>query len=187
MAEEYTPMPRLRVVSALTVSAALGLTLAPAAQADRSDCRKSVETSYSRHYYATAHKLGKRAPGRNIRKYGLANGNRAQCRHLKRSLRTFQRWLAPPVGSVAPGDRPSLAGVQPHEAGGGYSIPRGIVMCESGGDYGAVNGSSGARGAYQIMPSTHAGICPDLGWSPQDQDQCAARVWAQQGRGAWSC
>ncbi len=29
-------------------------------------------------------------------------------------------------------------------------------MCESGGDYGAVNPSSGAGGAYQILPSTWA-------------------------------
>ena len=27
-------------------------------------------------------------------------------------------------------------------------------MCESGGNYGAVNPSSGAGGAYQILPST---------------------------------
>src|SRR5262249_35173370 len=38
--------------------------------------------------------------------------------------------------------------------GGPYSIPTYIVMCESGGDYGAVNPSSGAGGAYQILPST---------------------------------
>ena len=29
-------------------------------------------------------------------------------------------------------------------------------MCESGGNYGAVNPSSGAGGAYQILPSTWA-------------------------------
>ena len=38
--------------------------------------------------------------------------------------------------------------------GGPYSIPAYIVMCESGGDYSAVNPSSGAGGAYQILPST---------------------------------
>ncbi|MFZ0041437.1 MAG: peptidoglycan-binding protein, partial [Solirubrobacteraceae bacterium] len=37
---------------------------------------------------------------------------------------------------------------------GGYSIPSGIVDCESGGNYSAVNPSSGAGGAYQILPST---------------------------------
>ena len=38
--------------------------------------------------------------------------------------------------------------------GGPYSIPAYIVMCESGGNYSAVNPSSGAGGAYQILPST---------------------------------
>src|SRR5205807_9109143 len=37
---------------------------------------------------------------------------------------------------------------------GGYVIPSYIVQCESGGNWHAVNPSSGAGGAYQIMPST---------------------------------
>src|SRR5437763_10177486 len=39
---------------------------------------------------------------------------------------------------------------------GHYSIPASIVMCESGGNYRAVNTSTGAGGAYQILPSTWA-------------------------------
>jgi peptidoglycan hydrolase CwlO-like protein len=74
--------------------------------------------------------------------------------------------------------------------GGPFSIPSYIVMCESGGDYGALNPSSGAGGAYQILPST---------WSlyggegePQDapkgeQDRIAAEIWADSGGGAWVC
>ena len=38
--------------------------------------------------------------------------------------------------------------------GGPYAIPTYIVMCESGGNYRAYNASSGAGGAYQILPST---------------------------------
>src|SRR4051812_39013292 len=168
-------------------SAMAFIAISPAtALADRSDCRKSVENSYSAHYYAVAKKMGKRAPGRNIRRQGLSESRRASCRHLQRSLRTFQRWLAPPPAPVVVGDI-SSAHAPPHRAGGGYSIPRSIVMCESGGNYNAVNASSGARGAYQILPSTHASVCPGLGWSPPDQDRCAAKVWAVQGRGAWVC
>jgi peptidoglycan hydrolase-like protein with peptidoglycan-binding domain len=37
---------------------------------------------------------------------------------------------------------------------GGYVIPASIVQCESGGDYSAVDPTSGAGGAYQILPST---------------------------------
>ena len=37
---------------------------------------------------------------------------------------------------------------------GDWAIPESIVMCESGGNFEAVNPSSGAGGAYQILPST---------------------------------
>jgi peptidoglycan hydrolase-like protein with peptidoglycan-binding domain len=75
-------------------------------------------------------------------------------------------------------------------AASGYAIPSGIVQCESGGNYSAVNSQSGAGGAYQILPST---------WSayggqglPQDapeaeQDRIAAAIYARQGASAWSC
>jgi septal ring factor EnvC (AmiA/AmiB activator) len=74
--------------------------------------------------------------------------------------------------------------------GGPYSIPAYIVMCESGGDYGAVNPSSGAGGAYQIIPSTWA-LYGGRG-APQDapkseQDSIAAQIWADSGPGAWVC
>ena len=37
---------------------------------------------------------------------------------------------------------------------GDWAIPESIVMCESGGNFEAVNPTSGAGGAYQILPST---------------------------------
>ena len=74
--------------------------------------------------------------------------------------------------------------------GGPYSIPSYIVMCESGGNYGAVNPSSGAGGAYQILPSTWQ-LYGGHG-SPQDapkseQDSIAAQIWADSGSSAWVC
>jgi peptidoglycan hydrolase CwlO-like protein len=74
--------------------------------------------------------------------------------------------------------------------GGPYSIPTYIVMCESGGNYSAVNPSSGAGGAYQILPSTWA-LYGGEG-SPQDapkgeQDAIAAEIWADSGGSAWVC
>ncbi len=74
--------------------------------------------------------------------------------------------------------------------GGPYSIPTYIVMCESGGNYSAVNPSSGAGGAYQILPSTWA-LYGGKG-APQDapkaeQDRIAAEIWADSGGSAWVC
>jgi muramidase (phage lysozyme) len=64
------------------------------------------------------------------------------------------------------------------------------VQCESGGNYSAVNPSSGAGGAYQILPSTWQayggqGLPQDA--SPAEQSKIASEIYASQGRSAWSC
>lgn len=67
----------------------------------------------------------------------------------------------------------------------GYTIPESIVMCESGGDYGASN-PSGAYGAYQIMPGTASAYGCDLSY-PAGQDACAAEIYANEGSSPWAC
>jgi len=73
--------------------------------------------------------------------------------------------------------------------GGPYSIPTYIVMCESGGNYSAVNASSGAGGAYQFLPSTWQSLgfsgLPENA-SPATQDAAFAKEYAQSGTSAWS-
>jgi hypothetical protein len=74
--------------------------------------------------------------------------------------------------------------------GGPYSIPSSIVACESGGNYSALNPSSGAGGAYQILPSTwslYGGKGSPQDASKQQQDQVAAQIWSDSGPGAWAC
>ncbi|HEX6753459.1 MAG TPA: transglycosylase family protein [Solirubrobacterales bacterium] len=74
--------------------------------------------------------------------------------------------------------------------GGPYSIPTYIVMCESGGNYSAINPSSGAGGAYQILPSTwelYGGEGAPHEASKEEQDRIAAEIWADSGGGAWVC
>jgi septal ring factor EnvC (AmiA/AmiB activator) len=74
--------------------------------------------------------------------------------------------------------------------GGPYSIPTYIVLCESGGDYGAVNPSSGAGGAYQILPSTwelYGGQGLPENAPKAEQDRIAAEIWADSGPSAWVC
>jgi len=74
--------------------------------------------------------------------------------------------------------------------GGPFSIPSYIVMCESGGDYGALNASSGAGGAYQILPSTwdlYGGRGEPHEASKEEQDRIAAEIWADSGGSAWVC
>lgn len=74
--------------------------------------------------------------------------------------------------------------------GGPYSIPTYIVMCESGGNYGAVNPSSGAGGAYQILPSTwelYGGQGEPQNAPKSEQDRIASEIWADSGPSAWVC
>ena len=74
--------------------------------------------------------------------------------------------------------------------GGPYSIPTYIVMCESGGNYSALNASSGAGGAYQIIPSTweaYGGKGAPHEAPKAEQDRIAAEIWADSGPSAWVC
>jgi septal ring factor EnvC (AmiA/AmiB activator) len=74
--------------------------------------------------------------------------------------------------------------------GGPYSIPTYIVMCESGGNYSALNPSSGAGGAYQIIPSTwdlYGGKGEPQNAPKAEQDRIAAEIWADSGGSAWVC
>ncbi|HEU4598312.1 MAG TPA: transglycosylase family protein [Solirubrobacterales bacterium] len=74
--------------------------------------------------------------------------------------------------------------------GGPYSIPTYIVMCESGGNYSALNPTSGAGGAYQILPSTwelYGGKGLPHEAPKAEQDRIAAEIWADSGGSAWVC
>jgi septal ring factor EnvC (AmiA/AmiB activator) len=74
--------------------------------------------------------------------------------------------------------------------GGPYSIPTYIVMCESGGNYSALNPSSGAGGAYQVLPSTwelYGGQGEPQDAPKAEQDRIAGEIWADSGGGAWVC
>lgn len=78
----------------------------------------------------------------------------------------------------------------PLYGGGPYAIPTYIVMCESGGNYRALNPSSGAGGAYQILPSTwraYGGKGLPHQASKAEQDRIAAMIWRDSGPGAWMC
>jgi peptidoglycan hydrolase CwlO-like protein len=78
----------------------------------------------------------------------------------------------------------------PAYLGGPYAIPTYIVMCESGGNYHALNSSSGAGGAYQILPSTWAaygGHGAPQNAPKAEQDRIAAEIWRDSGPSAWSC
>jgi hypothetical protein len=93
---------------------------------------------------------------------------------------------------VAEAQQVSAAQAQETVAGwlGDWAIPQAIVMCESGGNFGAVNPSSGAGGAYQILPSTwsmYGGHGTPQSASPHEQGAIASQIWADSGSSAWAC
>lgn len=147
-----------------------------------------LEHRYQKLYWSVVRHHGRRSPGRNLITRGIKTHGRVRPpvkAELARSIRTFQRWLAPPAAPVRLSDY-IPHGQSPAYQGGKWAIPSSIVMCESHGNYNAVNPSSGAYGAYQILPSTSASLGCDMA-TPAGQDECARRVWATQGRGAWVC
>lgn len=151
--------------------------------------RKQVQ-KYAHFHRTWTHRSGRSVVGRQIVKHGMPKKGRdrvASRGEWRRTMAVFDRWENPP-----PPAQPAWSGSSPVESvesyGGPYAIPADIVACESGGDYNAVNPSSGAYGAYQVMPfHWESGICSDLGRDPAGQDACAKRIWDTSGPGAWTC
>jgi peptidoglycan hydrolase CwlO-like protein len=112
------------------------------------------------------------------------SGTRADLSQAESQVADLQQQIEAQRAAVGTG-----AGA-PAYLGGPYSIPTYIVMCESGGNYHALNSSSGAGGAYQILPSTWAAYGGQ--GAPQDapkaeQDRIAAEIWRDSGPSAWAC
>jgi hypothetical protein len=178
-------MSRLLVVSAVTVAASL---LAPnVASADMSDCSHGLERSYSKHYRQVHNRLGARAPGRNIRKYGvLYKGTtfHAVCSEIRRSNRQLLALLSSPPYSHSEAVPPSQppAGVESDKtvANGGSSNSMVNPNCESGGNPQVYDPSGTYWGKYQFDRQTwvaHGGSPGSYGSAPEwEQDQVASRV-----------
>lgn len=75
--------------------------------------------------------------------------------------------------------------------GSGEGPPEYIKQCESGGNYGAVNLTSGAGGAWQFLESTWrsvGGSGRPQDASPAEQDYRASILWdGGRGRSQWDC
>lgn len=154
--------------------------------------RSKTQGRYLKLYWQVVRAQGRRAPGRNLVTRGvLRHGHVRLAREgeLNDSINTFELWLAPPPTVIATSSGSA-------SQTGGYTIPAEIVMCESGGDPGAVNPTNPDRpaGLYQIITSTwlaHGGgkYAPTAdGASPDQQGEIASSIYAGgAGRGQWSC
>lgn len=119
---------------------------------------------------------------------GIAALDRRMAGYSKRIERLERAAEAVPATAPAP----APAATEPAADGpfNGWAIPEAIVMCESGGNFSALNPSSGAGGAYQILPSTweaYGGSGLPHRAPPAEQHRVAALIWADSGPAAWSC
>lgn len=147
-----------------------------------------VKRHYSHAYHAAADRCGgKDAVGRNVRREGdtLSNGKKVTGAKYRVLTTKLDGMCRPQPQPVASSTAPAQSNVQSASTGAA-----GLPACasESGTNYSTgpdnTNPSS-ATGRYQILQSTHAALCSDLGWSPGDQDKCAGRIYKAQGSGAW--
>jgi hypothetical protein len=169
----------------LIVPASLALAAVMPAGAAAKPTTPAHASAYEHAYAQVVQKLGRRAPGRNIIKDGVAPNRAATDAETVASLAVLERMLAPSTGSVAPRGSTTATSTAAPTAGAG-----GVPTCasESGTNYSTgssnTNASSGATGRYQITPSTAANYGCDLS-TPAGQDACAQTIYAHQGAGAW--
>lgn len=149
--------------------------------------RRAELRKYSHLYRAVRLKDGARAPGRNIRRYGVnekAGPRRATAHELAVSIRRLRALLIPMLAPAAPRPAPAFVATARAPAGGTLAA---IRACESGGNYGTDTGN-GFYGAYQFTLSTWesvggAGNPADA--SPAEQDRRAAILYAREGSAPW--
>jgi hypothetical protein len=190
-----------RVLPCLTAVAALTLPVPAEAKPTkwRPDCEEQLIRSANHHRTVVVKRHGKRAPGRNIVRWGIERKSRtsiATCRAVRRYRNTLVRMRTTPkpapvvagaTYSASAAQAPTQTYTEPTATSSSAGGPEAFAQCESGGSWTAQN-PSGAYGRYQIMPLHYGsgGLCAGMGKSPGEQTECANRIYETQGSSAWS-
>lgn len=179
-----------KIYTAIVIALSMGAMVAPAEASGGSLCTRAYQARV-----VVTKKHGKRAPGRNICRYGVRSRfNTAWTKEPSstqkaRYLRRLKEIINPPAYLGAVGF--------PAQAPAGTLSPRGTLpYCtwgpESGGNYyGPNNPDTQASGKYQIIPSTweayggtkYAGQARDA--TPAQQDEIAASIASKGGLSNW--
>lgn len=174
-------------ILAIATTLVLAITGSSVAATTHSLPPKQVK-QYLKLYKKVQQKEGKRAPGRNIVRYGLSNGKRVTVKHLAASMVVLRNIISPPpppvVAPVVAHTAYAPTQVQSYGGGGGCS-----GMSAESGSLGYNNNThAGYVGCYQISQDHFgsSGSCHGLGTDPAGQDQCAAIICRTEGAGAWT-
>lgn len=135
---------------------------------------------------------GKRAPGRDICRWGMRHGGHPSKHQRARYLRALRVLVTPPkyptlVRTAVPPPHPP-AGTQTAGVAPGGTLQR-IAQCESGGDPNAVSANGKYTGVVQFDDQTwHAttglpGRAKD--YPASTQYKAAAKLYAQRGAAPW--
>jgi hypothetical protein len=176
----------------LMLPAAVAVVVPATGVAEAKPATSAHARAYERAYREVAHKLGPRAPGRNIVKNGVRSGRHPDDGETLSSLAVLARMLAPspsPAAATSSASTTATTAATPSAgSAGGSSGSLPACASESGSNYSTgadnTNASSGATGRYQITPSTAAAYGCSLG-SAGGQDACAQTIYEHQGAGAW--
>ncbi len=173
-------MKRLPLLAGATLAA-----IAPAAAIAQPPTRAHAR-AYEHAYQQAAHRFGRRVPGRNIVKDGVAKHRAATDAEVVSSLAVLERMLAPVAAVTSPSSSVAAASTTYSTSAGAGGVP--ACASESGSNYSTgaanTNASSGATGRYQITPSTAAAYGCSLA-TAAGQDACAQVIYSRQGAGAW--
>jgi hypothetical protein len=190
-------MPASRtVLAAATVCAAATICAPATAHADKADCAPSLERAYTSKYNTVRDRHGTRAPGRNIRKYGVVRRNQtirpARCAELRKSLQQLRQLLVVPkyhplvvTAAAPPAQMPSGVETPTVAPGGTLSA---IAQCESGGNPSAVSPDGQYRGLLQFDYATWqsvGGTGDPAAASPAEQYKRGAILYARSGSAPW--
>lgn len=131
---------------------------------------------------------GKRAPGRDIVRWGIRTDKRASYAQVRRYFNTMRRMVMPrPATDYITVGRPYVlpARTATIHAGG---VLQSIAACESGGNPRAIGGGGAFRGKYQFDYGTWAsvgGSGDPAAASEAEQDQRAAILYSRRGSAPW--
>jgi Transglycosylase-like domain len=186
----------------LTLAAGVTLAVSIPAVANAKPVTPRDAHHYAHLYHQVAAKFGRRAPGRNIVRWGIGSDQRVTDAQVVSSIGVLERMLAPPPpvapAAAAPAKAPVAESATPvtqtgdagtSAASSGSPLPACTWQPESGGNPSAVNPSSGAGGYYQIMPSTWAaygGTGAPQTAPMSEQTAIAQKIYSTQGPSAWT-
>lgn len=185
-------MRRIAIIASLLASVGISSTAQAGYKADVRASAKQVRKAVDKRF-------GRDVGGRNIAARGvIVHGKRrpATLRELLHYRSTLLSMLhpveltAPAQTSAAPNPETAVSGYAASSSATGSSAGLPACASESGTNYstGPDNTNpSGATGRYQEMPEHRqkGGLCYGIDLSPSGQDECAKKIYAAQGAGAW--